>query len=125
VEVDGDTEQRQARHQQAGDGAGALVVGDAAVEQDDLRDRQVGGLGLGLGQGVVSDTVETDTYRVGEDALLTDENGESGAISMEDYAVAVLDEAGNGNLYLQVVPTKLLPLKAGKGFMTLEAGELK
>ena len=30
---------------------------------------------------------------VGEDDLLTDENGESDAISMEDYAMAVLDEA--------------------------------
>ena len=35
----------------------------------------------------------TGAYRVGEDDLLTDENGESDAISMEDYAMAVLDEA--------------------------------
>ena len=33
------------------------------------------------------------SYRVGEDELLVDEDGES-SISMDDYAVAVLDEAG-------------------------------
>ena len=43
--------------------------------------------------GRISPGERTGAYRVGEDACLTDENGESGAISMEDYAVAVLDEA--------------------------------
>jgi len=36
----------------------------------------------------------TGTYRVGKDELVADENGES-HISMEDYAVAVLDEIEN------------------------------
>jgi putative NADH-flavin reductase len=43
--------------------------------------------------GRISPGERTAAYRVGEDDFLTDENGESGAISMEDYAVAVLDEA--------------------------------
>jgi putative NADH-flavin reductase len=43
--------------------------------------------------GRISPGERTGAFRVGEDAFLTDENGESGAISMEDYAVAVLDEA--------------------------------
>ncbi len=42
--------------------------------------------------GRISPGERTGAYRIGDDALLTDENGESG-ISMEDYAVAVLDEA--------------------------------
>ncbi|MGI5347654.1 NAD(P)-dependent oxidoreductase [Streptomyces sp. CA-250714] len=36
----------------------------------------------------------TGTYRIGKDELVVDENGES-HISMEDYAVAVLDEIEN------------------------------
>ncbi|MGP3973860.1 NAD(P)-dependent oxidoreductase [Streptomyces sp. 8N114] len=36
----------------------------------------------------------TGTYRIGKDDLVVDENGES-HISMEDYAVAVLDEIEN------------------------------
>lgn len=36
----------------------------------------------------------TGTYRIGKDDLVVDENGES-RISMEDYAVAVLDEIEN------------------------------
>ena len=43
--------------------------------------------------GRISPGGRTGAYRIGADDFLTDENGESGAISMEDYAVAVLDEA--------------------------------
>lgn len=42
--------------------------------------------------GRISPGERTGAYRTGEDELLVDEHGES-SISMEDYAVAVLDEA--------------------------------
>lgn len=42
----------------------------------------------------------TGKYRVGEDELLTDDNGES-RISVEDYAAALLDEAENAKFKRQ------------------------
>ncbi len=37
----------------------------------------------------------TGSYRLGDDELVVDANGESG-ISMEDYAIAIVDEAESG-----------------------------
>ena len=56
----------------------------------------------------------TGIYRVGGDALLLNSDGES-AISMEDFAVALLDEAEKPNHQQARFTVSLITLMSAKG----------
>ena len=49
----------------------------------------------------------TGTFRLGSDTLVMDKNGES-RISMEDFAVAMLDEEENANTYSTSIYRRIL-----------------